>query len=1077
MLKPTIFISYKREHPPTEAVVERLEIIFREAGYDVLRDIGIEPGRVWPNELYRWLMECSAAVTIIGPEAAQSEWCRREWWFLRERHRTTGVPLFPLSLNGNVESAGILSDIEAFDVSGDFESHLLSRLKGLRSAKPSAENYLAAHHAWLRWQFADAPLWGREPFSLRDIYSETDCGRLAWKEIVDEKTRRDPFKDDEENGGRHDLIGTVIDLFSDPAFRELVVAQGPPGCGKSAFTLRLANELLKHGMWPVLVRFRDFRLTTIHSANELIEDALRIGPVEEEPPRPDGSIISPEMLNQVTKLGKASVSRLVFILDGWDEVSLTGNTSYQAQLQSWLPRIREYFIDRPGPPVRLILTGRPSAEVRNSGILRRDTPLLTVRQLTPVRLKAFAEAIESKLRQAAAAGHKASWSLDLHRLESLFDQYENWFAAADKTKSNSMDVVGSPLLAYLTFRTLAEWTGDPAQLVVEPTALYKVLIDITIENAGKGLKEVEGTVHRGGEPLRRLLHRVASAITVLGGETASFAELSHRFEEEKETINAWRSEEGLRVIVDDATHDSVLHELVINFYFKGGNTNVGCEFLHKSFREYLFAEAVIEVLKSISEKQSGTLAAPKVEYWQDFPDPSPQFTASRSLGRLLSPQWLTGDVRTHLFWLLKNEIEAGPKRWEWICDLLLDVYIWWAEGIHLRPQPEKKRGSRTWNVAVINELVEHALPFDSTATVEPIRTVALDAHLGDALMQISAMVHAWLRGHEGGTPDNGFLRKEYRRPGTRRFRPGADRYFAPLCHRINAASWRPNGTFPADADLPAIDLDGQDCRLIAFHYTYLRAASLRDANLRGTVFDRVDLRDVDLAGANLRSARIIGCDLRRARLASVDLGQCQFQDASLEYADLHEANLQGGLLLNCELQGAHLTEINLAGSHLGGTRLAGAKLEGANLQGAILNLCDVSGAQLNNASLIGTHFRKTKLEAANLSDAILEDAILDHCVMIGARLTGANLHRSLLRETDLSGANLEGAILHSAILDRCVMSGAHLANVEFQGSYILETTAAQSDLEKAGIGGAMWANCQIVPEHSLVSDAGDEANG
>jgi hypothetical protein len=30
--------------------------------------------------------------------------------------------------------------------------------------------------------------------------------------------------------------------------------------------------------------------------------------------------------------------------------------------------------------------------------------------------------------------------------------------------------------------------------------------------------------------------------------------------------------------------------------------------------------------------------------------------------QVLSPQWLTGDVRTHISWLLKNEIEAEPQR-------------------------------------------------------------------------------------------------------------------------------------------------------------------------------------------------------------------------------------------------------------------------------------------------------------------------------------------------------------------------------------------------------------------------------
>ena len=267
-------------------------------------------------------MECSGAVALIGPEAAQSEWCRREWWFLRERHRTTGLPVIPICVNGLRDSRRFSTSFRLSKLQRDFEGDLLPRLKGLQATKPRAENYLVAHHAWLRWQFNDAPIWGREPFALRDIYAETDCGRLSWSEIVDEELRRDPFKDDTDNGGRHNLVDTVMGLFAEPKFRELVVVQGPPGCGKSAFTLKLANELLARGMRPILVRFRDFRLTTFNRADELIEDALRIGPVEEEPPRPDQPIFTSAALSQDAKLGEASVSRLIFILDGWDEVSL-----------------------------------------------------------------------------------------------------------------------------------------------------------------------------------------------------------------------------------------------------------------------------------------------------------------------------------------------------------------------------------------------------------------------------------------------------------------------------------------------------------------------------------------------------------------------------------------------------------------------------------------------------------------------------------------------------------------------------------------------------------------------------------
>jgi hypothetical protein len=39
MLKPTIFISYKRHHQPTVEAIDRLEVALRTAGFEILRDV------------------------------------------------------------------------------------------------------------------------------------------------------------------------------------------------------------------------------------------------------------------------------------------------------------------------------------------------------------------------------------------------------------------------------------------------------------------------------------------------------------------------------------------------------------------------------------------------------------------------------------------------------------------------------------------------------------------------------------------------------------------------------------------------------------------------------------------------------------------------------------------------------------------------------------------------------------------------------------------------------------------------------------------------------------------------------
>jgi pantothenate kinase-related protein Tda10 len=48
-----------------------------------------------------------------------------------------------------------------------------------------------------------------------------------------------------------------MDYIADPHFREAIVIQGSAGCGKSTFTLRLADHLRREGLRPIRIRLRD----------------------------------------------------------------------------------------------------------------------------------------------------------------------------------------------------------------------------------------------------------------------------------------------------------------------------------------------------------------------------------------------------------------------------------------------------------------------------------------------------------------------------------------------------------------------------------------------------------------------------------------------------------------------------------------------------------------------------------------------------------------------------------------------------------------------------------------------------
>jgi hypothetical protein len=62
VLRPSVFISYKRNDEPTTSLLTMLEASLAGSGFDILRDLTIEPGKLWSNELYTWLMECSVRI-------------------------------------------------------------------------------------------------------------------------------------------------------------------------------------------------------------------------------------------------------------------------------------------------------------------------------------------------------------------------------------------------------------------------------------------------------------------------------------------------------------------------------------------------------------------------------------------------------------------------------------------------------------------------------------------------------------------------------------------------------------------------------------------------------------------------------------------------------------------------------------------------------------------------------------------------------------------------------------------------------------------------------------------------------
>jgi hypothetical protein len=388
-----------------------------------------------------------------------------------------------------------------------------------------------------------------------------------------------------------------------------------------------------------------------------------------------------------------------------------------------------------------------------------------------------------------------------------------------------------------------------------------------------------------------------------------------------ESISKTELEKRLRTTdlisqVKETSKDKVISALLISFYFKGGNVALGCEFTHKAFREYLFAEEIVEALKSCARVLPENLPErPPSLYWRDYDDADPRKRWTSELAALLAPQWLVSDVIGHVESLLEWEIsrslsqalqpgDASATRplaqaeWRRARTFLADLWDWWADGVHLRPQPrdDDDTGQVKWDPSLSERLVPRCRPLTSSvlgSLPEPVRTTTLDAHLGDAVFRVASAVHWHLQAVKHTAPE---LSRRYERVENAKvmFRPtGTNQaYFGVLCHRISAAGWRPRGAFPS-----GIRAKGAD-----FSDTELKGLPFFDADMEGSSFQNARLLQSNFTFSNMKS-----CLFSRAFVA----------ESSFVLANLESATFFGAHLLANRFNGALLSDASFVGVNWG----------------------------------------------------------------------------------------------------------------------------------------------------------------
>jgi hypothetical protein len=393
--------------------------------------------------------------------------------------------------------------------------------------------------------------------------------------------------------------------------------------------------------------------------------------------------------------------------------------------------------------------------------------------------------------------------------------------------------------------------------------------------------------------LRALVQETAIALTVNGTECISHEELER---EMKLWSNRSSSERNTKLAAIDPDI------FLINYLFKSGVEPLGCEFIHKSLREFAFAQAVVDRLKRCAIR-----VETEQRHYVDI-------ITEAGLG-ILSRQWLSREIWDHIerqiAWEIyresaehedpiafqRGELPLGLDAWCHVRDRLADRWASWAHTtadlVPLEPDPENLE--RFKNI--------------------PIDSAGADARIGAALFRLCATLHGTLTGrileihklmdHQknmweelGETESVGSSQttpKHRPDPRLRFFSPtkGDDQLERSILMttmaRINGYYILTREEFPERCDLTFLVSTAAALIRLSFQYCNLSFCNFSESNLSGADMQGADLSGAWLYKANLSRANFSMCDLPYASFRKADLEGTSLKSADIECADFREA--------------------------------------------------------------------------------------------------------------------------------------------------------------------------------------------
>ncbi|HYJ88784.1 MAG TPA: pentapeptide repeat-containing protein [Pyrinomonadaceae bacterium] len=750
-------------------------------------------------------------------------------------------------------------------------------LSSMGFVKKSVEEALQIHRSEILSRYFEEPVWSQPGLTLDKSYVDLECGSLTWGDIT-ESIRRgggsglNPL--DESSAPRTNLLAATLDWLQKENLQEFLVIEGSPGSGKSSFTIRLSVKLVEQGYQPIRVRLRDLgKNADDEPIAEIAKKILEVDPAELE------------------YALEHNQTKAMLILDGWDELTLLPDQNLINRVGNFLESIRNGVLDRWKGRIPVILTGRPTKAVTTARNMTENTRILTIYRFSPAQLREYLVKLDSIYSTASNMSPE---------IEIILQRYEDDWRLSQGVPSSqvagTIDVVGWPLLAHVAYRLMRECEPSrQTSLIADRTMLLRCLTEYYCIHSRKPSDEPSGTEVRSrleAPTLRSLVQETAIAMTVKGTECISQEEL-------RRDMASWsgRSKADRDLKLAGGIDPDIF---LINYLFKSGVEYLGCEFIHKSLREFAFAQAVVDNLKRLAVPSDT-----KREYNRDL----------MTEGRLaiLSRQWLSREIWDHIerqvSWEIyrespeledpiafqRGERPLGIDAWCRIRDRLTQRWTSWAFS-----NPGLSPTKSDWKPdPKLAEMFKGVSAIDSAGA---------DARFGAALFRLCAMLHGILAARIletsglmnyqknmweelGVTVPAGSEQTTLNHTPDQRLRffsPGkGDEILEPTMlrssmARINAYYAHTKEELPEKCDLTFLVATGAALERLSFQYCNLSYSNFSESNLSGA----------DMQGADLSGAWLCKSNLTRANLNMTDLPYASFRQANLEGASLKSANIE-----------------------------------------------------------------------------------------------------------------------------------------------------------------------------------------